>query len=110
MIHLTLAGKRIEVRGAYEQREVIKSLDSPPGVKWLPALKAWSLDARLYDKLAEACGRDFAPLSYEFLAALPLPEARRYGYFGSVRRNAEAAEAKGRVSRYGKRAVRHAHD
>lgn len=98
VIHLTLAGKRITVRSEYKHRDAIKALAAWPDVKWLPERKVWSIDARLYDKLAGACGADFAPLTMEFLAALPPPEAQCYGYFESVKRNAEL-EKKGRKRR-----------
>lgn len=102
MIHLKLVGKRIEVQAPFQHREAIKALGAYPDVKWNAERKVWSIDARLYDKLARSMGQEFAPLTYDFFCGLPAPEIRT-GYYAAMKRNAEAAE-RDRKQRFSRKA------
>jgi len=61
----------IAIKGGYEHRNTIKALAPYPDVKWAAEAGVWLVEACMWDKLVTYLGAHFAPLSYEFLCALP---------------------------------------
>jgi len=64
----------LSVRCPYALKETIKALATWPDVRWDKASHAWLIDARLFDKLVDWCGADFAPLDPALLDNIPMPE------------------------------------
>jgi hypothetical protein len=91
---ITLAfcdGHTLTVRADYAHREEIKALASYPDIRWHPESKSWLLDARLFDKLSERLGHEFAPLTMGLLEALPPRD--------DCKRMTQGMVTKGRVTR-----------
>jgi len=56
----------IALRGAYEHKAAIKSLSDYPDVLWDGETKAWLVDNRLWDDLAQLLGPWIAPAPVAF--------------------------------------------